>query len=458
MSRTTKLLTAASAAVAVMLFATVHAGANGRFPASVSVNTQPGNDQVILVGATWGAFLSTDDGDTFKWICEQAIGYGGTFDPKYRIDANGTLFATTFEGLRRSTDGGCTWETVEGPLLNHWVDFVEVASNGDVWVTTSSGGMANDVFRSTDGGATFQSRNLLHPTAWWKSVQIAPSDTDRIYVSGYLVAQSSPDGGLNAPAALIYTSDDGGDSWTELDIGMFALNPNMPQVIFSGVLPSNPNVVYARAVTANAPIGDALYRSVDAGTSWTKIFDSDDTIVAFEIRQDGSLFAGTVNSGVFYSTNEGDTWNPTQQQPQMACIQERAGGGDMFACGSNWDPDFFAVGRSPDGQTWSKLVRFSDVKAPLECPAGTIQRDTCQAILWPSMCEMFGCNGDAGPTDGDGGNANNDGGPGTGGPGGCCSTGTGAPESLLLGAFVAFLLMRRRQSRQLGSAPSSSIR
>lgn len=437
--------------LAVMMCAGAPASANGRFPASVSVETQPGNDQTILVGATWGAFLSHDDGESFKWICEQAIGYGGTFDPKYRIDANGTLFATTFEGLRRSTDGGCSWQTVEGPLLNHWVDYLEVASNGDVWVATSSGGMANDVFRSTDGGDTFQSRNLEHQTAWWKSIQVAPSDTTRIYVSGYLVAQTTPDAGVSAPAALIYTSADGGDSWEQLDIDQFELNPNMPQVMFSGVLPSDPNVVYARAVTANAPIGDALYRSTNAGVDWTRIFDSDDTIVAFEIREDETIFAGTVNSGVHYSTDRGNTWTATQQQPQMACIDERAADGDMFACGSNWDPDFFAIGRSTDGQTWNKLLRFSEVKEPLSCPAGTIQRDTCEAKLWASMCDMFGCNAsDAGPNDGDGGNANNDGGPGNGNGKGCCSASSGAAESMLLGLFVAYLLLwRRRKSRHV---------
>lgn len=434
---------------AITMLMAPNANANGRFPATVSVQTQPGNDQLIWVGGTWGSFVSTDDGENFQWICEQAIGYGGTFDPKYRIASTGAIFATTFEGLRRSTDGGCSWQTVEGPLAGHWVDWVELDTNDAVWVATSSGGMSNDVFRSTDGGDVFVSRNMEHPTAWWKTVRIAPSNPNRVYVSGYLVAQSSPDGGMSEPTTLIYTSDDGGDTWLELDTSDFVLSATLPQILFEGVLPSNESVVYARSLGANAPIGDALFRSVDAGQTWTRIFDSDDAIVSFLIRDDEALIAGTVNSGVFISTNGGDTWTPAQQQPEMACISQRSDG-ELFACGANWGPDFFSIGRSGDGQTWSNILRFSEIKAPLSCPAGTIQRDTCEAKLWPSMCEMFGCNAaDAGPGAGDGGNANNDGGVGNGGGGGCCDSGEGVEHSLPLVLLVVYFVVRRRRAGRL---------
>ena len=55
---------------------------------------------------TFGLLVSHDDGAGFYWVCEQNIGYEGTFDPKYRIGANGDIYATTFEGLRVSRDGG----------------------------------------------------------------------------------------------------------------------------------------------------------------------------------------------------------------------------------------------------------------------------------------------------------------------------------------------------------------
>ena len=64
---------------ATLLGAVDRAQANGRFPASVSVVTRPGNSQDIYVGLTFGMKLSHDDGWTWEWLCESNIGYGGMF-------------------------------------------------------------------------------------------------------------------------------------------------------------------------------------------------------------------------------------------------------------------------------------------------------------------------------------------------------------------------------------------
>ena len=104
--------------VAVVLAPAV-ALADGRAPLTNGVHFQPGDDRSIYVATTFGLLISHDDGCSFRWVCEQNIGYAGTFDPRYRIASDGAIFATTFTGLRVSRDGGCSFTTAtsEAPAL-----------------------------------------------------------------------------------------------------------------------------------------------------------------------------------------------------------------------------------------------------------------------------------------------------------------------------------------------------
>src|SRR5678816_4665147 len=96
-----------SVAVVAACLVPVVALANGRPPITNGVKFRPGDNHSLYVATTFGLLVSHDDGCSFRWVCEQNIGYGGTFDPQYRIATDGAIFATTFTGLRVSRDGGC---------------------------------------------------------------------------------------------------------------------------------------------------------------------------------------------------------------------------------------------------------------------------------------------------------------------------------------------------------------
>src|SRR5690349_19724241 len=103
-------------AVASFVLAGQLAHANGRAPQAISLVPQPGDPQTLFLATTFGLLVSHDEGCTFNWMCEQSIGYGGVWDPTYKIGSDGTIFATTFEGLRVSRDGGCTFTTATSEL------------------------------------------------------------------------------------------------------------------------------------------------------------------------------------------------------------------------------------------------------------------------------------------------------------------------------------------------------
>lgn len=415
------------------------AQANGRFPQSINVRVQPGNDQVILLAVTFGLLISRDGGATFEWVCEDAIGYGGRYDPDYAISPGGDLFATTWEGLRVSRDSGCSW--INAPsLVGHWVEDVEVGPQSEVWAVTASTNLPNDVFLSTDNGETFTAAGLQRDALYWKSLRVAPSSSQRVYVTGYKVAQIQDDGGLSGPTAFAYRSIDGGQSWQELPLTGVELGPQSWFLLLA-VAPDNPDVVFARSVGVNDPSGDALYRSTDGGLSFTRVLDTTDSISAFVIRKNGAIIAGTQIDGVYTSVDGGDTWTRAEL-PQMKCMAEN-NAGELLACGANWEPDFFALGRSSDGTTWQEVFRFSEMQSAYRCPAGTVQFDECEALRWPAVCEQFACSqADAGPSTPDAGSNNND-----GNGGGCCDASPQPGAGHLLLAALVMLLIRSRRAR-----------
>ncbi|MEE9385011.1 MAG: hypothetical protein V3V08_16525 [Nannocystaceae bacterium] len=443
-------------AFVLVAFATTDdASANGR-PLGGTGADSHGAD-FILFPTTLGLLVSSDDGAAFNWICEGNVGYGGTYDPDYAISDAGDVWATTFEGLRVTRDGGCTWTTMGGAILeNHFFSDVEVGSDGKVWVASATGGAPNDVFVSTDDGVTFVSAGLLEEKIWWRSLVIAPSDPLTLYVTGFRLAEPDGNGGMIPAEAHVRRTTDGGANWEPLPVTDFAFG-SAPNVFIVAVSPLDPTIVFARVLGARDPTGDDIYRSADSGATWAAPLQFQDPISAFKILADGTtVIVGsrgncigdppTAEKGcVQRSTDGGVTWALATEQPKMGCLHQRSNG-ELIACGANWDPDNFALGRSIDGgQTWDKVVRFSEISGPLSCAAESPQFE-CAAKDWPALCVQLGiCDGgDAGATDPDAGIGGGDEGGGGGGCFGCSSSSGGIA---LLALLPLGWLSRRRRRR-----------
>jgi len=436
------------AAVAACLVPVV-ALANGRPPITNGVKFRPGDNHSLYVATTFGLLVSHDDGCSFRWVCEQNIGYGGTFDPQYRIATDGAIFATTFTGLRVSRDGGCSFTTATadrpagdpGRIADVWISAIDIGPTGEVWVATAESGKPNNIYRSTDNGLTFEPRSMLSPTIWWRSVAVAPSRAQRVYATGYQVADTLPDGGLGTPSTHFEISDDSGANWRESPLAGVAYG-TMPLVFAVGVDRTNPDVVLMSSVGANPPTGDKLYRSTDGGTTWREVLATSQSIADVAVGKSGRVVVATIGGGSFQSSNGGASFDPLPGPPQLACIGQRDDG-ELFGCGANWQPDFKAIAKSADGASWDKVFRFVELAGPLECNAGTAQADTCSG-LWPMVQQQFGTTG-----------------PTCGAPeptpdvtppkpsGGCCGASNGSLGSLgatvLLSALVGAHALRRRR-------------
>lgn len=433
-------------AVTVSL-AAVQAYANGRAPETNGVVLRPGDAHSIYARSTFGLLISHDDGCTFQWVCEDNIGYGGSFDPKYAIAGDGTIFAATFNGLRASRDGGCSFAAVTdalpigdpGRIADRYASALAIGPTGDVWVGTADSGKPNDVYVSTDVGVTFLPSNLESPTVFWQSLAVAPSDARRIYVAGNQFSGTAADGGQIAPAAYLFRSDDHGAGWMPMALANVVVAPT-PLVTIAAVDPVDSSIVFVLSVGANPPSGDRLYRSTDGGAFFDEALATTEPISDLVIRGPTAAVAATLHA-TFASNNGGASFAPIANPAQLGCLGQRSDGA-LIGCGTN--ADAFSIGRSSDATQWQKLFKLADLAGPIECPAGTREHDICDQLLWRPLQIQLGAKGPAScsPEAPDAGDPPRK----PSAPGGCCSSDRDA-ASLLLGLAVGVLLLKPTRRR-----------
>jgi hypothetical protein len=439
MSTKPLLATLASAAVCVSLLAgsAGFAEANGRSPASVSVHLRTGSTTDLAVWTTWGLLISREGGG-FRWMCENSLKVGGAFDPDIVFRADGSLVVTSFEGLLVNRDG-CGFDA--SGLGLKFVTSVTEGPDGALYAGVVER-EDSKIYKSTDGGKTFPtSAEPGRLNDWWESIEVAPSNPQRVYLSGYRVEGQ-------VKTHLIFRSDDGGGSFAPLS------NPQPVASLSSdleiaAISPTNADLIYVRVTYAKGDtVGDRFFRSEDAGQMWTEVLYVPDSVPGFVARKNGEVLAASVMSGTWRSANGAPASFVKQATSlQTQCMTERSDG-TLFACAQNFAPDNMSIGSSTDGTSWTKVFRFSETIGPVDCAVDSLQCSVCQLTVWCGLREQFGIEADptscavAGPD-----------GTTCGGPlpaeepadGGCCGTG-GGPVSLLLGLFVAGALRRPRRS------------
>lgn len=438
MNRRALLWARASALVVAALGATpVHA--NGRLPSIISIHPRPGSEDLAL-WSTWG-FLVARGERSFRWMCENALKVGGAFDPDIVFRADGSIVITTFEGVLVNKDG-CTFEPT-----GLGAKFISQIAEGPDGALYAAAVEATDgaIYKSTDGGSTFPSKySPGQPNDWWESLEVAPSNALRLYLTGFRFAAGSK-------TPLVFRSDNGGasfaavtapqaDTVTVSDTSIVGIGRQNPDLVFA-------KVTYALGATTQA---DRIYRSTDAGATWTAVLTAPTALSAFEVRRDGTVVATTVSNGAWSSSDNGATFTAFSPGLQVSCLEELEDG-TLLACGQNYEPDFMAVASSTDARSWSKVFRFAEAAGPVDCAVGTLQCDTCQLLLWCGLREQLGIEADPTTCAMDGPDGSTCGGPLPQEDSGCCGVATGGdepPTTALLAALVALLWWRRpRRSR-----------
>jgi uncharacterized protein (TIGR03382 family) len=448
-------------ALACLLVAAMsrEAAANGRPPATSSINFRQGNDNEIAIGLTFGLVLSHDGGKTWSWMCEDAIGYKGMYDPHYAYSTTGALFASTFVGLKAMRNG-CTFDAtaagtsfVSAETLGSDHAFFYAASDpGDASATPPTSPNFK-IFRSADDGMTFPMPSV--PTAtvtWWQTIVVAPSNPQIVYLSGYAyVPGATPDAGM-VREHLLFHSINAGAAWTALSIADLTLMPNST-IDVVGVENDNPANVYIRVELDDNTLSDSIYRSTNSGMSWGKIDHKATSIPGFVVRAATNslghhdLVVATQSLGSEVSHDNGATWTPLTSPPHITCLTENIAG-ELWACTQNYGfngapSDDAGVMKTTDLAAWTKVLRYQDLTDAVTCAAGTPQQDSC-VTQWCAVCAQLGCTPPASyscpaiseapvmttpPKSG----------------GGCCDAGSSGAGALALGLVIGTVVLRPRR-------------
>ncbi len=288
------------------------------------------NGSTIYLGSASKVFRSTDLGTT--WIdMSNGLGNGGIEALLYD---GSTLFAGTpadAVGIYRSTNGGQNWEPAAAGLpiaseIRSMIAFgayvfagtqgdgiYRSSDHGNTWAKTDVNnllltdalvlafcvkdnnlfaGAINGIYKSTDGGATFQrTLNGFPPNIGVTAYSLATSGGN---VAAAVNVSFSPSSGL---AGIFYSSDDG-STWHQASL------PIIPTAI-TAVASDGSLLAYA-AVFGQSSSVKGLYKSTDAGVTWTQ---------RQALNVDIERLAATGNNvlagdlfGAYYSLDFGESW------------------------------------------------------------------------------------------------------------------------------------------------------
>jgi len=306
-------------------------------------------------GRTWAPIFDDQPTGSIGWVAvapsNPNILYVGSGEGLPRPDLS------TGDGIYKSTDAGKTWTHLglrDGQQIPKIVvdprnpDRLFVAVLGHPYGPNEERG----IYRSTDGGRTFQKVLYKDENTGGKDVDIDPANPGIVYATMWETRQGPWEnaawGGTNGG---VFKSTDGGTTWTKLTQG---LPEGLTQAELA-IAPSNPRRLYATVGAAGS--GTGIYRSDDAGASWVRATNDSrpaqriDEAVPHVFPKDPDTLLIT-NIVAYKSTDGGKTWVPFKGAP----------GGDDYQ--NTWinpnDPNIIllvadqgAVVTLNGGQTWS---------------------------------------------------------------------------------------------------------
>ena len=257
----------------------------GRTKAAAGIPSQPNVFYIAAVNG--GVWKSTDYGRLWTPIFDDqptgSVGaiaiapsnpdviYVGSGEGLQRPDLS------TGDGIYKSIDAGKTWLHLglrDGQQIPQIVvdpnnpNRLFVAVLGHPYGPNEQRG----IFRSTDGGASFQRVLYKDENAGAVDVALDPRDANHVYAVLWEARQGPwENGAFTGPNSGLFESNDGGGTWKPLTKGLPTFEQGLSRIGIA-IAPSNPQRMFA--AVASGPQTAGLYRSDDAGQSWYRVTEN----------------------------------------------------------------------------------------------------------------------------------------------------------------------------------------
>ncbi|MBI1805567.1 MAG: T9SS type A sorting domain-containing protein [Ignavibacteria bacterium] len=254
-------------------------------------------DSKIIYASAFGrrlesndVLMTTDGGTNWRDL------FAGSIYPVAVIEIDPANYKTAYVGVGpseivRSTDRGNTWTFLNYPPAGVYLTSLAIDRSND---SVLYAGYVNGIFKSLDGGNTWQQLCLGFQIQGRTRIALNPINTQTIFVAIYSNSDTVPGG--------VYKSTDAGLRWSEQNTG---LTSNLDKLIYSlSINPKDTNELFLS--TGNR--ANSLARSTDAGAHWsyyTKGLPSSSVVTSVAIdTMHGRLYAGvstfpTDSSGIY---------------------------------------------------------------------------------------------------------------------------------------------------------------
>ena len=271
-----------------------------------------------------------------------------------------TLDTTVYSSLR--------WRNV-GPLRGgrSVAGAGSQARPNEYWMGTTGGG----VFKTTDWGETWTAVTDRYFGGTIGAIAVAESNPDIVFVGG----GEFPIRGNTSHGDGVYKTTDAGRPWTYMGlvetrhIGKIRVHPRNPDLVYVAAL--------GHVFGSNAERG--VFKSTDGGRNWRKVLFRNDSTGAVDLSMDPNnpdvlyaglwqahrrpwqLVSGGAGSGLFKSTDGGETWTEITRNPglprgligNVGISASAAQSGRVYAI---IEADSGGVFRSEDGgATWTRV-------------------------------------------------------------------------------------------------------
>ena len=245
-------------------------------------------------------------------------------------DSRTFYFGAVNGGIWKTTDAGTVWRPIfdDQPVGSIGAIAMAPADPKTIYAGTGESDIRSDlssgngVYKSCDGGSTWTHAGL-EDTRQISRIVVDPRDPEIVYVGalGHAYGPNEQRG--------VYKSVDGGAHWakvldqgSEIGISDLAVSSVNPQVVFAGTWNTHrpPWSTYA---PIDGP-GGGLYRSQDAGKTWSRLSnglpEGDWGRIGVDVARDGKRVYALIQAkkaGLYRSDDGGDTWTLVNADPRL---------------------------------------------------------------------------------------------------------------------------------------------
>jgi photosystem II stability/assembly factor-like uncharacterized protein len=308
-----------------------------------TIEVAPSDPNIIYVGSGEGLhrpdlstgdgiYKSTDAGKTWTHLglrdAQQipAIAIDPRNPDRLFVAALGHPYGPNEErGIYRSADGGRTFQKVLSKDEDTGGNDVDIdPSNPNVvyatmweerqgpWENAVWAGTNGGIFKSTDGGGTWTQLTQGLPTVVQANLAISPANPKRLFA--IVAAYEKPGSSSSRGASGIYRSDDGGESWVQIT------TDNRPAARIGGgdlpvpiAHPTNPDIVIIASTVS--------WKSIDGGKTWVPFKGApggEDYQNGWINPDNPDIILLAADQGAVVSLNGGETWSSWYNQPTAA--------------------------------------------------------------------------------------------------------------------------------------------